>query len=311
MLSLRARVLIGLLRHRHLLKGQRRRPVIDFSTSIAALRASADRSAARIGGRPKAVRIQPITIGEMPAEWVLPIEPHGPHTLLYFHGGGYVMGSLVSHRAVVARFARACGMRALHFQYRLAPEHPFPAALQDSVAAYRWLLAQGTEPSACVFLGDSAGGGLCLATLLALRDAGDPLPAAAATLSAWTNLACDSPSYGRPDPLAPQGSWEVFSRHYAGPADRRQPGMSPLFGNLAGLPPLLLCVGTDEVLLDDSTRFVERATAAGASARLLLGPGMIHCYPAFAPLFPEATQAFTEVCRFLRTAPPAIPRPGH
>lgn len=308
--SLRAQAFKALLRHRHLLKLRWRRPVIDDRTDLVELRRSADRSAARFGGRTEGVEVLPLTIGAMAAEWVRPPGAGRHGVLLYCHGGGYVMGSLDSHRAVVAKFARATGLSALHFEYRLAPEHPFPAAVDDARAAWRWLLGQGVDPRDCVWLGDSAGGGLCLATLLAVRDAGEPLPAAAATLSAWTNLGCDSPSYQRPDPVAPPGSWEVFARHYAGTADRRTPGVSPLFGRLAGLPPLLLCVGTDEVLLDDSTRFVDKARSAGVPAQLLLGPEMVHCYPAFAPLFPEATQAFGEVCRFLRAALPARDRAG-
>jgi acetyl esterase/lipase len=298
--SLRARAVIFLLKRRHFFRLQFRRRTIDGTTSIEGLRAKSERSAARLGGSPQDVRIEPVDVGTIAAEWIKPIDSDDHRTILYFHGGGYVMGSLTSHRGVVAKFVRESGVRALHFQYRLAPEHPFPAALEDSVATYSWLLAQGIRPEQIVFLGDSAGGGLCLATLLALRDRDISLPAGASAMSPWTDLTCASDSYSREDDLAPNGSWQVFSRYYAGSCPVDHPWISPLHGELTGLPPLLLCTGDAESMADDTIRFAAKAEAAGVNVHLLLGEGMVHCYPVFSPLFPEAKRAFQEICRFLR-----------
>jgi epsilon-lactone hydrolase len=298
--SIRAQLLICLLRHRHLLRLQSRKPTVDRNTSVLELRAKAERGAARLGGSLRAVRLQPEKVGAIAAEWIEPVGGDDNRTILYFHGGGYVMGSLASHRGVIAKFVRATETRALHFEYRLAPENPFPAAIEDAVAAHSWLLAQGVPPERIVFLGDSAGGGLCLATLLTLRDRGTALPAAAAAMSPWTDLKCTGRSYDREDDLAPTGSWQVFSSYYAGANPTDHPLISPLYGDLAGLPPLFLCAGEAESMADDSVRFAEKAKAAGVQVHLLLGRGMIHCYPAFSPLFPEAKQAFDEVCSFLQ-----------
>lgn len=301
--SLRARLVIFLLRHRHFFRLQARRPRIDGTTSIGQLRARSERGAARFGGAPKGVDVESLSIGAIAAEWIRPAgHDADPRTILYFHGGGYVMGSLTSHRGVVARFVRESGIRALHFAYRLAPEHPFPAALDDAVSTYSWLLSQGVQPRQIAFLGDSAGGGLCLATLLALRERGIALPAAAAALSPWTDLACTGDSYARGDDLAPIGAWQFFSHCYAGRVPLDHPLVSPLHADLAGLPPLWLCAGDAEAMADDSILFAAKARAAEVDVQLLLGRGLVHCYPVFSPLFPEATQALQEACHFLRRA---------
>jgi acetyl esterase/lipase len=188
------------------------------------------------------------------------------------------MGSSRSHRGFVAKFVAGSGLGALVFDYRLAPEHPFPAALEDALTAYRWLLAQGYAPAHIVFAGDSAGGGLCLAALLAIRDSDLPLPSAAAVLSPWTDLKSTGTSYSRRDPLAPDGSWHVYSTYYAGDNDPAMPLISPLYGNLAGLPRLLIYVGDDEAMVDDSVQFTEKARTAGVEVTLHVGKGMVHCY---------------------------------
>ncbi|MFO1349916.1 MAG: alpha/beta hydrolase [Gammaproteobacteria bacterium] len=198
------------------------------------------------------------------------------------------------------RLPNSTGTGALIFDYRLAPEHPFPAALDDSLVAYGWLLSQGLRPSRIAFVGDSAGGGLCLATLLAIRDQGILLPAAAAALSPWTDLNCSGSSYKREDPLVPEGSWKVFGKYYAGENSPSHPLISPLYGDLTGLPPLLIYAGEDESMLDDATQFADKARNAGVSTRLQVGEGMVHCYPALSPLFPEAREAMKDICAFLR-----------
>jgi epsilon-lactone hydrolase len=215
-----------------------------------------------------------------------------------------VVGSCPAHRSIVAKFVKGSDLGALLFGYRLAPEHPFPAALDDAVAAYRWLLAQEVSPSQIVFVGDSAGGGLALATLIALRDQNLPLPAAAVALSPWTDLKCSGESYRtklKVDPATWPGSWEVFSKYYAKDQDPGLPWISPLYGDLTGLPPILIYVGTDEILLSDSTRFAEKAQAHGVDVTLKVGEGMFHCFPVCAPLFREATQAMAEIAIFIKT----------
>lgn len=300
--GLRSRLVLFLLKHRHWLRLRLKRETIDWNTSIPALRQRVERSAARLGKVPPGIDVATAPIPGLSAEWIRPSGSAGDRAMLYFHGGGYVMGSSRSHRGVVAKFVAGSGIGALLFDYRLAPEHPFPAALEDSLTAYRWLLEQGFPPERIVFAGDSAGAGLCLAALLAIRDDALPLPAAAALLSPWTDLKCTGGSYARRDPLAPDGSWQVYSAYYAGDNDPALPLISPLYGDLAGLPPLLIYVGEDETMLDDSVRFAEKARAAGVEVTLHVGQGMVHCYPALSPLFPEARAAMEDICAFLAGA---------
>lgn len=202
----------------------------------------------------------------------------------------------------MAKFVQGSGVAALLYEYRLAPEHPFPTALDDSVAAYRWLLTQGVSPSQIVFAGDSAGGGLCLATLLALKDQGILLPAAAVAISPWTDLKCIGESYrtNAKRCLSPAGTWTAFSKHYVGNHDPCSPWISPLYGDLHGLPPTLIYVGGDEILRDDSICFAEKAKDAGVDVTLKVGEGMFHCFAVCPPMFPEATQAMEEICAFIK-----------
>jgi epsilon-lactone hydrolase len=302
--SLRSRLLIFLMRHRHWLRLRRRQAPITSSVVIPAMRKRVERSLWIGRGAAAQLAVSPVDIDGLHGEWIGTASKPDGRVVLYFHGGGYVMGSCQSHRAVAARFAVGSAISVLVFEYRLAPEHPFPAALDDALKAYRWLLAQHYRPSNITFLGDSAGGGLCLATMVALRERGIALPAAAAVLSPWTDLACTGQSYAHPDPLAPPGAWGVFAKCYAGQADPATPLISPLYADLSNLPPMLIYVGERESMRDDSTRFAWKAREAGVDVRLEIGAGMIHCYPAFAPLFPEATAAMHDICTFLKQHTP-------
>lgn len=301
--SLRSRLFLFVLRNRHLLKFKLKKETAhDWETSLPEVRVSAAKTTKMLGKLPKGVEAVPGTIGEMPAEWIQPVQPAADGAILYFHGGGYILGSIEAHRGIVAKFVRGSGMRALLFGYRLAPEHRFPAALDDAVAAYRWLLSEGISPAKIVFAGDSAGGGLCLATLLALRDRQVPLPAAAVALSPWTDLKNTGESLrtNAAKCMAPTNSWVVCANHYLGEQDPGQPYASPLYGDLRGLPPLFVIAGGDETMLSDSTRFARKAEEAGVAVTLKVGEGMCHCYPACAPMFPEATRAMEEICAFIR-----------
>jgi len=249
---------------------------------------------------PDGVRCEPVDAGGVPAEWITP-PVADDRTILYLHGGGYVIGSIGSHRAMIARIAIAARARALAIDYRLAPEHPYPAAVDDATAAYRWLLAQGIEPARLAIAGDSAGGGLTAATLLALRDAGDVLPAAAVCISPWLDLACSGETMrtkAADDPVLTPERLQRWAGQYLNGTDARTPVASPLYGDLSGLPPLLMQVGTAEVLLDDSLRFAERARAAGVDVTLEPWEELIHIWPIFFML-PESQQAIERVGAWL------------
>lgn len=303
MSSLRSRLLLFVLRNRHLLRGRlKRRAMIDWDTSIQDFRRDVDKSSGLFGKVPEGIDVSPVDIDGLNAEWILPSGASKDKAILYFHGGGYVSGNCRAHRMHVAKIVKRSNIGALLFEYRLAPEHPFPAAVHDSLKTYMYLLDQGTAPGSIAFMGDSAGGGLCLATLLALKDQKIPLPAAAVALSPWTDLACAGDTYTtnlEVEPLAPTGAWNVFSHYYVGDNDPRNPYISPLYGDLNGLTPILIYVGEYEVMLSDSTRFAEKARNAGVDITLHVGKGLFHCYPVCAPLFPEATQAMEEISRFL------------
>jgi acetyl esterase/lipase len=280
-----------------------KKKIIGWHSSIPELREEVEKGVQMFGKLPPGIDASPFDINGLPAEWILPDGAAKDKVILYFHGGGYVTGSCPAHRGITAKFVKGTGIGALLFGYRLAPEHPFPAALEDALAAHGWLLNQGVSPANIVFAGDSAGGGLCLAALVALKDMGLPLPAAAVALSPWTDLKCSGESYtakARIDPATWPGSWTVFSKYYAGEQDPGNPWISPLYGDLKDLPPLLIYVGEREVLLDDSTRFAAKAKTAGVDVTLRVGEGLFHCYPVCAPLFPEATEAMEEICGFMK-----------
>jgi len=196
---------------------------------------------------PTDVRCEPVNAGGVPAEWITAPGVNTERVIYYLHGGGYAYGSINTHREMVSRLSRAASARVLIIDYRLAPENPFPAALDDSVAAYRWLLSVGVNPTRLVIAGESAGGGLTVATLVALRDAGEPLPAAGICLSPWVDLECLGESMvtkGEIDPMATREGTLMLAKAYLRDTDPRTPLASPLYADLTGLPPLLIQVGT-------------------------------------------------------------------
>lgn len=245
----------------------------------------------------------PTTLAGREAEWLKPRAPAAP-CILYLHGGGFVTGSIGTHRPLMARIALASGARVVGLEYRLAPEHRFPAGLEDCVAAYRALLEAGEAPQKLVIAGDSAGGGLAASTLLALKERSLPLPAGAVLISpavdlrekhaSWeTNAAWDflAPLSAHVDSLLPA---------YLGDADRNQPLASPICGDLSGLPPMLIQVGSREVLHDQVVEFAQKAKAAGAQVELDVAPDMVHVWHAFAGLQPEADAAIARIGQFVQ-----------
>ena len=232
---------------------------------------------------------------------VTPAE-HGSGTFLYFHGGGYAIGSPASHRHLVGALAAASRTRAFALDYRRAPEHPFPAAVDDALAGYRGLLDVGIAPGSIVLGGDSAGGGLTVATLIAIRDRGLALPAAAVCISPWTDLTNEAESYrtlAERDPLVFQEDIDRWGAAYLAGADPRTPLASPLHADLSGLPPLLIQVGSEEVLLDDSRGLAARCEAAGVEATLEVWDGMIHVWHWFGEYLDEAGSAVRRVGEYV------------
>jgi monoterpene epsilon-lactone hydrolase len=291
MQSLMSKLILTLLLHSHLFKLHLKRKPFDPSPEgIQRFREQTEKAGTLFGRLPKEVEIEPLMIGNRYAEWVKIPQTTKNKAILYFHGGMYLVGSPQAHRQHVIKFVKGCNMNALVFDYRLAPENPFPAALDDALQAYDCLLSQGYDPADIVFAGDSAGGGLCLATLLALKDKGLPLPAATAALSPWTDLMLTGKSYEtkRKVCFSPDGCAENASRMYAGGHSRQNPYVSPLYGNLEGLPPLHISAGGNEILLDDSVHFAQKARTAGVNVTLRTDRGMCHCYPVFGDLFRES-----------------------
>jgi epsilon-lactone hydrolase len=270
--------------------------------SIISFREQCEKGASRAKVQ-EGIEIAPVLIEGIKAEWITPVNGTKDKVIFYTHGGGYVSGSCSDHRAVVAKFVKGSGIGALLFEYRLAPEHPYPAAVEDSVKVYSWLLKQSVLPSNIVIAGESAGGGLGLAVSLALRDRNIPLPAAVVAISPWTDLKCKGESYKRNAKacLSPLGTWDAFSKHYVGDNDPGIPLISPLYGDLHGLPATLIYAGGNEILCDDSIQFADKAEKAGVDVKLKIGKGMFHCYPVCSPLFPEARTAMNEICGFIKT----------
>jgi len=302
MTSFKSKTINFLMRNRHLLQGRLTREVFDMNSSIYAFRELCEKGATRYAKIPEGVTVKAQSIEGINAEWLIPENAPQEKLILYVHGGGYVSGSCNDHRGFVSKFAKNTGFTNLIYDYRLAPEHPFPAALDDSVKMYRWALSAEYKPGDILIAGESAGGGLCLALLLAIKEQQLPMPAAAVAISPWTDLTCSSDSYRTRNKrsLAPLNSWTVFSAHYRGSHPADLPLISPLFGDLSGLPPVLVNSGADDELFEDGEKFCQKAKAAGVDATFRKGEGMVHCYPLLAPMFPEATEAMNEIVSFIK-----------
>ena len=302
MSSFKSLIFNFLIRNNHFFQGKFKKEVFDDKTSIEGFRERCEKGAAKYARIPADVTIKAQNIEGIKAEWLKPIGTDPEKLILYVHGGGYVSGSCNDHRGFVSKFAKATGVTTLIYEYRLAPENPFPAALEDSVKIYQGLLSSGYLPDNILVAGESAGGGLCLALLLALKDRNISLPVASIAISPWTDLTCSSDSYRTKNKVspAPLNSWTVFSKYYVGNEDPTNPFISPLFGNLKGLPPLLINSGVSDELYEDGEKFALKAKDAGVEVIFTPVPNMIHCYPLLCPMFREATEAMNEIVAFVR-----------
>jgi epsilon-lactone hydrolase len=271
-------------------------------SSLEETRAGYEERAAKAALLP-GTEFEPVVAGRVPCEWVTAPGVAADRVILHLHGGGYTMGSCRTARILAPRLGAASGSRVLTVDYRLAPEHPFPAAVQDAVSAYRWLLESGYPPEKIAIAGDSAGGGLALAALVLLRDETVQLPSAGVLISPWTDVALTGDSMkGRAeaDPRVTEAELRRHAELYTGNIDPEHPLVSPLHADLQGLPPLLIHVGTDEILLDDSTRLAERARDAGGDVTLKVWDGVWHVWHSFTPHLPEACEAMEDIGRFVR-----------
>ena len=254
---------------------------------------------------PKDVTIESININDLPANWISAPESNLDKVILYLHGGGYMEGSLISHQDLAIRIGRASKSKVLLIGYRLAPEHPFPAALEDSIMVYKWLTTEkNVLPQNIVIAGDSAGGGLTLCTLLKLRDENIPLPAAAVCLSPWTDLAITGNSIKKNfkiDPWLKPSEIYFMAELYIGDNDPENPYISPLYGSFYNLPPILIHVGSHEILLDDATRVATKAKNEGVDTTIEIWDEMLHVFQAFANWAPEGQEAIDKIGEFIQS----------
>ncbi|MEM7542552.1 MAG: alpha/beta hydrolase [Pseudomonadota bacterium] len=276
-------------------------PVIPAGATLEQMRAGFDATGSSkptIDG----VSNEAVAAGGVAAEWIVPDGAPRKRVVLYFHGGGYAIGSIDSHRYMLDRLARATGDRVLALNYRLAPEHPFPAAVDDAVAAFNWLVDQGNEPAQITIAGDSAGGGLAIAALVALRDQGGAMPGCAVAISPWADMEASGGSMetkAAVDPMVQKPIIDELAQTYLQGQDLRSPLASPLYADLSNLPPVLIHVGEAETLLDDSIRIEAALKAAGCAVTLEVWEEMIHVWHLFAPLLDKGQEAIDRVASYI------------
>ena len=274
------------------------------ASEIAQMRIDADQRGRNLGLAGD-VSVQPVDANGVPAEWTVTPGADASSAILFLHGGGYVICSLDSHRHLAAEVGRASGVRTLAIDYRLAPEHRFPAPVEDTLAAYRYLLDSGIRPERIALAGDSAGGGLVVAAMLAIRQAGLPLPACGWCISPWVDMEASGASFvdrAEADPTVQKPMIQMMAEWYLGGADPRHPHASPLYGDLRGLPPLLIQVGAAETLLDDSVALARTAGAADVRVDLQIWPEMIHIWHLYFPVLSAGRRAIAAGGSFVRNA---------
>jgi acetyl esterase/lipase len=274
-------------------------------TNLEALRLAVDSDSERFPLDPD-INVERVSIAiGVSAEWTWTEAADPARVVLYLHGGGYVFGSILSHRHLVAEIGRTSGSRTLAIDYRLSPENPFPAAVDDALASYRFLLEEGFEPRHIAFAGDSAGGGLVVSTLVAIKEAGLPQPACGWVISPWVDMEASGETFvsrADADPMVKREIIVNFAQAYLNGADPRSPFASPIYADLRGIAPLLIHVGASEVLLDDSLKLARTAGAADVSVRLEIWPEMVHIWHAFHRILGDGRKAVQAGAKFLREA---------
>ena len=281
--------------------------IFDKQATLGTLSLEEERAGLDEGGArfkvPEDVTMQPVNVDGVEGEFLIAPGASDNKVVLYLHGGGYVIGSIKSHRYLMQNISRHSGAKVLGINYRLAPENPYPGALEDATKAYRWLLAQGYEAKNIAIGGDSAGGGLTLATLVNLRDNNDPLPAAGVLISPWADMTGEADSVtsrAESDPMVKPDGLFTLGAHYLNGTDPKNPQVSPVFSEMNGLPPLCIHVGGREILYDDAITVADNARAAGVEVELLCEPELFHVWHAFAPMLEEAQQAVEKIGAFLK-----------
>ena len=273
--------------------------------SIAELRANGVKNSKMLGEVSKNITVEKINMEGIQAEWLIPFSSstRSEKVILYLHGGGYVTGSIEDHRMMCGLLANATGTKVLIPEYRLAPEHPFPAALDDALKVYQWLLDQGYSSANMIIAGDSAGGGLSVATVLALKEKSGSLPAAVVCLSPWADLALTGQSHttkAKAEAILNKDVLYEWALCYTDESNLTNPLVSPVHGDFHGFPPLLIQVGSEEILLDDSTLLAEKAKSAGVDVTLKIWDGMWHVWQALGDLIPENKKTFEEIGQFVQ-----------
>lgn len=272
--------------------------------SIAEFRANSVKNSQFLGGLPETIQVETVEADGIQAEWLTPHNANPAHVILFFHGGGYVTGSIADHRMMCGLLAEAANTKVLVPEYRLAPEHPFPAAVDDALKVYHWLLKQGFSSEKIILAGDSAGGGLSLAAALALKEKGESLPAAILCLSPWADLTLKGDSHttrAKAEVILKTETLREWSLCYTDEANLSNPLVSPVFGDFRGFPPIFIQVGSDEVLLNDALMVTEKARSAGVDVTLKVWDGMWHVWQALGNLLPENKKTFEEIARFVKS----------
>jgi len=260
---------------------------------------------------PWGVEREALEIDHIPAEWLIPQKADHDKVILYLHGGGYAVGSKQTHRSLASQIANKAGYCALLIEYRLAPEDPFPAAMDDALRAYEWLLETGHQPEDIVIMGDSAGGGLALSTQLAIKERGLPLPVCSVLIAPWVDLTISQDSvykYIDRSPMLFLREMKAWARNYAGEYPLDHPNVSPLYGDLAGLPPTLIQVSDTEVLIDEGTLLAEKAEKAGVDVTFQEFHGLIHVWQIYWRYLPQARIAIRKIVEFIDLHSPSTIR---
>ena len=288
---------------------------LDSNVSVPDQRRRIETLARMMIHLPKGVEKKSILIDKVKAEWIFPVGFNSSSAVLYLHGGGYTLCSPATHRGITGAMAQVCNSRILVPDYRLAPEHPFPAALEDALTSYRWLLSQGFSPNHIAIGGDSAGGGLAIATAISLRDSDNPPPASLFLISPWTDLTFSGESHKTRKEVDPifgnmiQNDESGFAPSYLGREPPTNPLISPLLADLNGLPPTIIHVGDNEILLNDSTRLMEKMKATNVVVQIHIWQGLWHVFQAFVPFLPESRQSIKEIGEFIRKSINSTNRP--